>query len=202
METVTGRAGELNERLLDLVDWSEPQLRAVATTLLIKALDLSGEEMVLMESMVASDAAGLMIDPDAAARAGRHLRSRLASRLQELAVEHGESNLIRVMRDHLTGQIERWATRAVADGDNRQRAERFLAWAERPGQLAAAQRRGLFVGMDAGELRRLADTRVRGPVTPENALRVWAQVDEWSAMVEDRLGDRILASWASKPRRG
>jgi hypothetical protein len=200
METVTGRAGELNERLLDLVDWSEPQLRAVATTLLIKALDLSGEELVLLESMVASDVAGLLIDADGAAQAGRHLRSRLAGRLQELAVEHGESNVIRVMRDHLTSQIGRWATRAVDDADNRQRAERFLAWAERPGQLAAAQRRGLFVGMDAGELRRLADTRVRGPVTPENALRVWTQIDEWSAVAEGRLGDRILASWESKAR--
>ena len=32
MERVTGRPGELNERLLDLVDRPEPQLRAVAIT--------------------------------------------------------------------------------------------------------------------------------------------------------------------------
>jgi hypothetical protein len=195
METVAGRAGELSERLLDLVDWPEPQLRAVATTLLIKAIDVPGEEMALMESMVASDPAAVMIDPAAAARAGGYLRARLAGRLGELAVEHGESNLTRVLRDHLAAQIERWATRAVDDADNRRRAERFLAWADRPGQLEAAQRRGLFIGMDAAEFRRLADTRVRGPVTAETALGVWAQVDEWLAVALDRLGDPVLNAW-------
>jgi hypothetical protein len=195
MEKVAGRPGELSERLLDLVDWPEPQLRAVATTLLIKAVDAPGEEMALMEAMVASDPAAVMIDPAAAARAGRFLRGRLSARLGELAAEHGESNLTRALRDHLTGQIQRWATRAVDDADNRRRAERFLAWADRPGQLPAAQRRGLFMGMDIDEFRRLADTRVRGPVTPETALGVWTQVDEWLAVAQDRLGDSVLVSW-------
>jgi hypothetical protein len=196
MDSVTGRPGELNERLLDLVDRPEPQLRAVATTLLIKALDLPGEEeMSLMESMVASDDAAVMIDPAAAAGARTDLRQRLSGRLEELAVDYGESQVVQVMRDHLTAQVERWGTRAVDDADNRRRAERFLAWAEHPGQLEAAQQRGLFAGMSAREFRRLADTRVRGPVTPETAVNVWAQVDEWLTAVQDHLGDGILAAW-------
>jgi hypothetical protein len=195
MEQVTGRAGELRDRLLDLIDQPGPQLRAVATTLLIKALEVPGEEMALIECMVGSDGAAVMIDPGAAAEAARHLRSRLASRLEELAAGYGESQVVRVMRDHLLAQIEVWATRAVDDVDSRRRAERFLAWAERPGQLEAAQRRGLFVGMDAGEFRRLADRHVGGPVTPETALAVWVEVDEWLCLVQDRLGDPVLASW-------
>jgi hypothetical protein len=119
MDTVTGRPGQLNERLLDLVDRPEPQLRAVATTLLIKAVDIPGEEMSLMESMVASDDAAVMIDPVAAARARTHLRRRLLLRLEELAVDYGESRVVQVMRDHLSAQIERWGTRAVDDADNR-----------------------------------------------------------------------------------
>jgi hypothetical protein len=136
-----------------------------------------------------------MIDAVAAARARTHLRERLLRRLAELAVDYGESRVVQVMRDHLTAQIERWGTRAVDDADNRRRAERFLAWAERPGQLEAAQQRGLFAGMSAGEFRRLADTRVRGPVTPETAVNVWAQVDEWLTAVHDHLGDAVLAAW-------
>jgi hypothetical protein len=195
MEQVAGRPGELSERLLDLVDWPEPHLRAVATTLLIKALDIPGEEMTLMESMVASDRAAVLIDPAAAARAGGQLRCRLAARLQELAADHGEPEVTRTLRDHLAAQIERWGTRAVDDADNRRRAERFLAWAERPGQLEAAQRRGLFLGMDAEEFRRLADVMGRGPVAPETAVGVWAQVEAWLAVARDRLGDEVLASW-------
>ena len=195
MEKVAGRPGELSERLLDLVDWPEPHLRAVATTLLIKALDIPGEEMALMESMVASDAAAVLIDRAAAARAAGHLRCRLAARLQDLAADHGESGVIRALRDHLSAQIERWATRAVDDADNRRRAERFLAWAERPGQLEAAQRRGLFIGMDADEFRRLAGVMGREPVTAETAVGVWAQAEQWLAAAEDRLGDEVLVSW-------
>jgi hypothetical protein len=195
MERVAGRAGELSERLLDLVDWPEPHLRAVAITLLIKALDIPGEEMALIEWMVASDDAAVMIDPAAATEARRHLRRRLARRLEELAAEIGEPALTRVLRDHLSAQIERWATRAVDDADNRRRAERFLAWADRPGQLEAAQRRGLFIGMDADEFRRLADLRVREPVTPETAVGLWAQVDEWLRMADERLGEGVLKSW-------
>ncbi len=197
MDSVTGRSGELIERLLDVVDRPQPQLRAVATTLLIKAVDIPDEEMTLMESMVASDEAAVMIDPIAAATARNHLRRRLGSRLWEMADDHGESAVVRVMRDHLTAQIERWGVRAVDDADNRRRAERFLAWAERPGQLEAAQRRGLFAGMDAGEFRRLADTRMKGPVTPETALQVWTQLDEWVMAVDTGLGDAVLAAWDS-----
>jgi hypothetical protein len=197
MEKVTGSQGELIERLLDVVDRPQPQLRAVATTLLIKAVDIPDEETSLMESMVASDEAAVMIDPIAAATTREHLRGRLASRLRELAADHGESPVVRVMRDHLTAQIERWGTRAVDDADNRRRAERFLAWAERPGQLEAAQRRGLFAGLDEGEFRRLADTRIKGPVTPETALQVWTQLDEWITAVEIGLGDGVLAAWDS-----
>jgi hypothetical protein len=195
VETVAGRAGELNQRLLDLVDRPDPRLRAVATTLLIKAVDLPGEEAALMESMVASDGAAVIIDPDAADRSRRHLQERLAARLEQLAALHGEVIVVRVMRDHLTAQIERWATRAVDDAENRRRAERFLAWAERPEQLRAAQRRGLFVGMDASEFRRLAHSGVAAPVTPETALGVWVQVDEWLTEVREQLGDLVLASW-------
>jgi hypothetical protein len=195
MEQVTGQAGELRDRLLDLVDQPGPQLRAVATTLLIKALDVPGEEMALIEYMVGSDGAAVMIDPVAAAQAARHLRSWLSLRLEELATGYGESHVVRVLRDHLTAQIEIWATRAVDDADSRRRGERFLAWAERPGQLEAAQRRGLFVGMDAGEFRRLAERHVGGPVTPETALAVWVEVDEWLHLVQRRLGDAVLASW-------
>jgi hypothetical protein len=195
MEKVAGRPGELSERLLDLVDWPEPHLRAVAITLLIKALDLPGEEMALMEWMVASDAAAVMIDPAAATEARGHLRHRLARRLEDLAAEMEEPVLTRVLRDHLSAQIERWATRAVDDADNRRRAERFLAWADRPGQLEAAQRRGLFLGMDTDEFRRLADLRVREPVTPETAVGLWVQVDEWLRMADERLGEGVLKSW-------
>jgi hypothetical protein len=197
MVSLSGRAGELNERLVDLVDQPAPQLRAVATTLLIKALEIPSEEAALMEAMVGSDDAAVLIDPASAGAARRLLRRRLASRLEELALDYGEAAVARAMRDHLIAQIGRWATRAVDDADNRRRAERFLAWAERPGQLEAAQRRGLFAGMDASELRRLADTRVRGPVTPETALGVWVQVDEWTAAADAALGDAVLASWES-----
>jgi len=145
MQRVAGRPGELIERLLDIVDWREPQLRAVATTVLIKALEVPDEELAWMEAMVA--------------------------------------------------QIGRWADRAVDDADNRRRAERFLAWAERAGQLEAAQRRGLFIGMDTDEFRRMADDRARLPVTPETALGVWVQVEHWLARARERLGDDVLASW-------
>ena len=108
MDSVTGRSGELIERLLDVVDRPQPQLRAVATTLLIKAVDIPDEEMTLMESMVASDEAAVMIDPIAAATARDHLRRRLGTRLWEMAGDHGESAVVRAIRDHLTAQVERW----------------------------------------------------------------------------------------------
>jgi hypothetical protein len=49
--------------------------------------------------------------------------------------------------------------------------------------------------MDVDEFRRLADTRVRRPVTAETALGVWVQADEWLAVAQDRLGNPVLASW-------
>lgn len=197
MDNVTGRDGELIARLLELIDQPAPQLRAVATTLLIKAIDVPGEESALMEAMVGSDAAAVMIDPVAASAAARHLRHRLSGRLGELAEVHGEATTVRTMRDHLTAQIERWASRAVDDADNRRRAERLLAWAERPNQLAAAQRRGLFIGMDADELRRLAAAQSGGPVAPETAVAVWSQADEWRKAVDFHIGDEVIAAWES-----
>jgi hypothetical protein len=200
MKQVTGRPGELRDRLLDLVDQPGPQLRAVATTLLIKALDVPGEEMALIECMVGSDGAAVMIDPAEAARAAGHLRSRLSLRLEELAAGYGEPHVVRVMRDHLIAQIEVWASRAVDDADSRRRAERFLAWAERPGQLKAAQRRGLFIGMDPREFRRLAESHVREPVTAETALAVWVEVEDWLRLTQDGLGDTVLAAWETAAR--
>jgi hypothetical protein len=195
MEEISGRAGELFDRLLDVVDDQAPQLRAVATTLLIKAVDDPGREMAMIEAMVGSDPAAAMIDPVAAAEAGLRLRQGLGTRLRAMADEHGEAVVVRSLRKHLAAQIERWATRAVDDADNRRRAERFLAWADRPDELRAAQRRGLFAGMDAEELRRLADHRVGAPVTAETAVGLWSQVGGWLAALDDRLGDGALAAW-------
>jgi hypothetical protein len=195
MDAVTGWPGELNRRLVAVVNQPGPQLRAVATTMLIKALDLPGDEGALMEAMVASDAAAAMIDPAAAMAAALQLRGGLTARLDQLASEHGETVVVRSMRNHVTALVERWATRAVDDADNRRRAERLLAWAERPGQLEAAQRLGLFAGMDASDLRRLADNQVRVPVTPETALGVWTEVHDWRAHVETQLGDAVLTMW-------
>jgi hypothetical protein len=197
MEVLTGRDGELNERLVDLVDGPRPQLRAVTTTLLIKALDTGGDEAALIESMVASDGAAYIIDSAAAERSSAFLRRSLAMHLGELAAQNEESNVVRVMRDHLIAQIERWASRAVDDADNRRRAERFLAWADRPGQLEAAQRRGLFMGMDASDFQRLADTRLKTPVTPETALDVWSQVEAWKREMDAGVGDAVLEQWRS-----
>jgi hypothetical protein len=195
MEEISGRAGELFDRLLDVVDDPAPQLRAVATTLLIKAVDDPGREMAMIEAMVGSDPAAAMIDPVAAAEAGLRLRQGLGMRLRAMADEHGEAVVVRSLRRHLAAQIERWATRAVDDADNRRRAERFLAWADRPDELRAAQQRGLFAGMDAEDLRRLADDRVRAPVTAETAVGLWSQVEGWLAALDDRLGDGTLAAW-------
>jgi hypothetical protein len=195
MDAVSGRPGELRDRLLDLIDRPGPQLRAVATTLLIKGLDLGDIEFELMEAMVASDEAAFIIDPAAAGAAGLRLRDRLAAGLDDLAVRHDEPSVVRTMRDYLVTQIRRWATRAVDNTATRRQAERFLAWAERPGQLAAAQERGLFVGMDVGDFRRLAGSRTGDPVTPETALGVWTQVDNWLTAVDANLGDPVLAAW-------
>jgi hypothetical protein len=72
-----GAPGALIAGLLDVVDAPSPQLRAVATTLLIKAVEVPGEEQgPLFEDVVASDPAGVMIAA-AADRARRRLRERL-----------------------------------------------------------------------------------------------------------------------------
>ena len=49
--------------------------------------------------------------------------------------------------------------------------------------------------MDAREFRRLAQSGVAAPVTPEAALGVWVQVDGWLTEVREQLGDSVLASW-------
>jgi hypothetical protein len=195
MEAATGRPGELVERVLEAVDDPAPQLRAVATTLLIKALDVADDERILIDDMVASDLAAAMIDPVAAAEAGLRLRDGLVGHLRRAVIANGEGAVARVMRDYLVTHMQRWASRAVDDVDNRRRAERFLAWAERPEQLRAAQQRGLFAGMDAEELRRLADRRIRAPVTPETALDLWSQVDRWLSALDDRLSDEVIRQW-------
>jgi hypothetical protein len=195
MEDVAGRPGELIGRLLDLLDAPGPQLRAFATTLLIRALELPLGQGSLVDALIGSDRAAALIDPAEAARAGARLREGLAGALDDLAATHGEVNVVRVMRDHLVTQVQAWASRAVDDVDNRRRAERFLAWAERPDQLRAAQRRGLFAGMDAGDLRRLAENQVQAPVTPETALGLWTEVEGWLELVEARVGERTLDAW-------
>ncbi|MBO0693474.1 MAG: hypothetical protein J2P58_11300 [Acidimicrobiaceae bacterium] len=188
MEDVAGLPGELIGRLIDTLEGPGPQLRAFATTLLIRALELPLGPGSLVDAVIGSDRAAALIDPEEAVRARARLR-------EGLAESHGEENVVRVMRDHLVTQVQAWAGRAVDDVDNRRRAERFLAWAERPDQLRAAQRRGLFAGMDEGDLRRLAENQVRGPVTPESAVNLWSEVERWLGLVEASLGDPVLAAW-------
>ncbi|MCL2393646.1 MAG: hypothetical protein FWC87_03070 [Acidimicrobiaceae bacterium] len=195
MEDVAGLPGELIGRLIDTLDAPAPQLRAFATTLLIRALELPLGQGSLVDELIGSDRAAALIDREEAAQARARLREGLAIALDDLAAKHGEMNVVRVMRDHLVTQVQAWASRAVDDVDNRRRAERFLAWAERPDQLRAAQRRGLFAGMDAGDLRRLAENQVRGPVTPETAVGLWSEVERWLGQVDASLGDPVLDAW-------
>lgn len=195
MDDVAGLPGELIGRLIDTLDAPAPQLRAFATTLLIRALELPLGPGSLVDDLIGSDRAAALIDRAEAARARARLREGLATALDELAAEHGEANVVRVMRDHLVTQVRAWAGRAVDDVDNRRRAERFLAWAERPDQLRAAQRRGLFAGMDEGDLRRLAENQVRAPVTPETAVGLWAEVEQWLELIDATLGDAVIETW-------
>lgn len=197
MAAASGAPGELIERLVDLVEAPDPHLRAVLITLLIKALDDPAAEPGLIEAMVTSDDAAAMIDPVAAAASALRLRSGLTARLTEMAADHGEARTVVAMRDHLLGQTERWASTAVDDADNRRRAERFLAWAERPGELEAAQRRGIFVGLDAEDFRRLAAARVAAPVSAESALGVWAAVERWRTLAEEAIGDATIEAWSA-----
>ncbi|HTW97961.1 MAG TPA: hypothetical protein VMD59_04250 [Acidimicrobiales bacterium] len=198
MPEVTGSAGELLDRLLDLLDVPGPQLRAVVTTLLVTGLDPPGGAGPLLDAMVASDDAAAMIDPGAAAEAALRLRAGLRSVLDAAAAGQDESSVVRTLRDYLLGQVERWATRSVDDADTRRRAERFLAWAERPELLAAAQSRGLFVGMDADELRVLAARQASTPVSAETALQLWSEAERWRSSVEASLGDEVLEAWQQK----
>jgi hypothetical protein len=200
MAAVTGAPGELVERLVDLVESPGPHLRAVVTTLLIKALDSPQDELPLMEAMVASDDAAAMIDPAAAAEAAVELRRGLLGRLREMAAGYGEATLVETLRDHLSGQVERWAARAVDDAEGRRRAERFLAWAERPGQLEAAQRRGIFAGMDADDFRRLARSQAAAPESPEAALRIWTSVEEWRRTAGGLVGPEVIEEWRTAAR--
>ena len=195
MDHVAGLPGELIGRLIDTLDAPGPQLRAFATTLLIRALELPLGQGSLVDAVIGSDRAAALIDQEEAARARARLREGLATALDDLAATHGELNVVRVMRDHLVTQVQAWAGRAVDDVDNRRRAERFLAWAERPDQLRAAQRRGLFAGMDERDFRRMAENQVRAPVTPESAVGLWAGVEAWLEVVEDRVGDPVLDAW-------
>lgn len=192
---MTGAAGELADRLLDTLDAPGPQLRAVVTTLLAVALDPAGGARPLLDDMVASDDAAAMIDPASAAEAALRLRRGLRAALDEALAGRDEPAVVQTLRDHLLAQVDRWAGRSVDDADTRRRAERFLAWADRPEQLAWAQRRGLFAGMDADDLRRLAARQVAAPVSAETALQVWTAVDRWAATVEEVVGDAVLGEW-------
>jgi hypothetical protein len=188
--------GALVGRLVDIVEQRPPQVRAVATTLLIKALDLGGDqELALITDLVGSDPAAVIIDRDRAAAAGQRLREGLRLGLVRLSATYGEAAVARAMRDHLDTQLARWATTAVDDADNRRRAERFLAWAERPDQLEAAQARGLFAGMGVEEFRRLAETRLRSPVAVETAVELWSSADAVRRELVRQLGEEAIATW-------
>lgn len=193
---VSGDDGELLERLLDAVDAPGPQLRAVATTLLIRAV-AAGDGSALLEDLVASDDAGAMMDPAEAAAAGLRLRSGLEAAVAAWSAEAGEAAAVAALYEHLGTQARRWAARAVDDADTRRRAERLLAWAERPGQLEAAQRRGLFAGMGPEDLRRMAARQAATPATPEVAVALWAAVEAWLAALDDAVGPAVVEAWRS-----
>jgi hypothetical protein len=193
-DAVSGTPGELIDRLFELADDPAPQVRAVVLTLLIKALDHPAESDML-RSMVASDAAGAILDPPGAAQAATSLRAALHGALSERAVDLGERHLVTVLRDYLVEQMDRWAERSVDDVDNRRRAAKLLVLAGQPRLLAAAQRRGFLVGMSADDIRELAHDRLEGPVMPETATELWTQLEAWRGRVEDLLGDGVLLAW-------
>ncbi len=190
---IDGGRGQLVERLLELVDDPAPQIRAVVTTLLIKALDEDGSSLIHL--MVSSDPAAMLIDPRAALQARTELFEALRQALGELAARHGEVQVVRTWRDYLLGQMERWAKSAVDDADNRRRAERFLLWADNPAALAAAQRRGVLQGFSAEDLRELARTRTDEPVSPETATDLWSKRESWRRRTEALLVDEVLDAW-------
>lgn len=184
----------LIDRLLDVADDPAPQIRAVVSTLLVKALDDPAEgEMIRL--MVSSDAAGAILDPGAAADAKAQLDRLLRAALRRRAAETGEAHLVRVLRDYLHERMDRWAERTVDDADNRRRAERLLVLADQPKLLAAAQRRGFMMGMSADDVRALARDRVAAPVTPETVTELWSQLERWRERVDALLGDDAIARW-------
>jgi len=183
--------GALIDRLLEVADDPAPQLRAVVTTLLIKALDDPAEgEMIRL--MVSSDAAGAILDPSGATEAKAHLDRLLGVALERRAEQTGEAHLVRVLRDYLLERMESWAERTVDDADNRRRAERLLVLADQPQLLAAAQRRGFMMGMSADDVRALARDRVGAPVTPETVTELWTQLERWRERADELLGDDVI----------
>jgi hypothetical protein len=181
----------LIDRLLEVADDPAPQLRAVVTTLLIKALDDPAEgEMIRL--MVSSDAAGAILDPAEAAEARAGLDRLLRDALERRAVEVGEAHLVRVLRDYLLERMAIWAERTVDDADNRRRAERLLVLADQPQLLAAAQRRGFMMGMSADDVRALARDRVGAPVTPETVTELWSQLERWRQRTDALIGDQVI----------
>src|SRR3954462_6128297 len=108
-------------RLIAVADDPAPQIRAVVTTLLIKALDDPAEgEMIRL--MVASDAAGAILDPGGATTSRADLERLLRSALERQSAANGEAHVVRVLRDYLLERMESWAERTVDDADNRRRA--------------------------------------------------------------------------------
>lgn len=181
----------LIDRLLAVADDPAPQLRAVVTTLLIKALDDPAEgEMIRL--MVASDAAGAILDPTEATTSRAELERLLRAALERQAAVNGEAHVVRVLRDYLFERMELWAARTVDDADNRRRAERLLVLADQPQLLAAAQRRGFMMGLSADDIRTLARERVGAPVTPETVTTLWGQLERWRERAEELLGDEIV----------
>jgi hypothetical protein len=181
----------LIDRLLEVADDPAPQLRAVVTTLLIKALDDPAEgEMIRL--MVSSDAAGAILDPSGATEAKQHLDRLLRAALDRRAEQTGEAHLVRVLRDYLFERMESWAERTVDDAVNRRRAERLLVLADQPLLLAAAQRRGFMMGMSADDVRALARDRVGAPVTPETVTELWTQLERWRERTVELVGDDVI----------
>ena len=185
----------LIDRLLAVADDPAPQIRAVVTTLLIKALD-DPDEGEMIRLMVSSDAAGAILDAGAAADARRQLDGLLRAALDRAAAANGEAHLVRVLRDYLLERMERWAERTVDDADNRRRAERLLVLADQPELLAAAQRRGFMMGLTADDVRALARERVGAPVTAETVTQLWAQLERWRERAHDLLGDEIVDTFS------
>jgi len=193
---ILGRVGELVARLVEVAEDPAPQVRAVVTTLLIKGL-VDDDSSSLIELMVRSDGAARIVDGESAEMARSRLHAALSGALFDLAATHGELEVVRAWRDHLVTQMQRWASLAVDDADNRRRAERFLLFANNPSALAAAKRRGFLLGMSAEDLRVLARTRGDEPVSPETAIELWSEHEVWTRRVEALVGEDVLRDWES-----